>query len=164
MTGEIREFFLFQIGNEMLGLPMEVVEEVLTCSPITPIPGTAKFVKGLAAVRGKIMSVIDGGLRLGIPVKSDEHFVICRVRGNQTAVTIERPIEAGGLCVRRLAQSELSTRVNERKLNPRLFASAWRLYSREQEEDEWKPTDRIFLEVAPDQFVSDQMASQLMRA
>lgn len=164
MSQEIREFFLFQIGDEMLGLPMDVVEEVLTRSPITPIPGTAKFVKGLAAVRGKIMSVIDGAIRLGLNGRGDDHFVICRVRGNQTAVTIDRPIEAGSLSVRRLAPAETQARLTEKKLNTRLFAASWRLYSREREDGPWKPTDRVFFEIEPDQFVSDQMASQLVRA
>lgn len=164
MKHEYREFLLFQIGPELLGLPMNVVEEVLTRSPVTPIAGTAAFVKGLSAVRGRIMSVIDGGMRLGIPKSMDQHYVICRVRGNQTAVSIERPIEAGQLCVRKLAPEEMNARLAERRLNPRLFAACWRIYAQEREHGPWQPTNRVFFEVEADQFVSDQMASQLMRA
>lgn len=162
MSHEFREFFLFQIGEVMLGLPMGVVEEVLMDSPVTPIPGTAKFVKGLAAVRGRIMSVIDGGARLGVAKNSDRHFMICHVRGNQTAISVERPIEAGNLCVRKLSAEELKRALEESKLNPRLFCGAWQIFKGEG--NNWTATDRVFLEVLADQFVSDQMASQLMRA
>ena len=164
MKPEFHEFFLFQIGGRELGLRMHAVEEVLLESPVTPIPGTAEFVKGLSAVRGKIMSVIDGGRRLGIPGSKGGHFLICQVRGNQTAVIIERAVEAGSFCVEKVSDKEFAEILSEYRLNERLFAVAWKIFSRNSESEPWAPTNRIFLEIAPDQFVSDQMASQLMRA
>lgn len=163
MSTEFHEYLVFQIGDLLLGLPMDQVEEVVTQSPITPIPGTAGFVKGLAAVRGKIMSVIDGRMRLGLEQGNDQHFVICRVRGNHTAVTVERPIEAGTLCLQQITDKEMHALIAEqRKINPRLFLAGWRIF--EKKNDEWVSTPRIFLEIISDQFVSDQMASQIVHA
>ncbi len=164
MKQEFHNFFLFQIGGRELGLPMSAVYEVLLESQVTPIPGTASFVKGLSAVRGKIMSVIDGGERLGIDGNSGGHFLICKVRGNQTAIVIERAVEAGNICVEKVSAFDFSKILLDNQLNERLFNSAWKVFTRASEKDDWISTGRIFLEVIPDQFVSDQMASQLLRA
>lgn len=160
MSVERKEFLLFEIGTEMVGIFLDHVEEVTPCSPSTPIPRTAGFVRGLAAVRGRVMSVIDGGLRLGIPSHKDNNFLICKVRGNATAVAITKPVEAGAIWVRRLGNSEQEQYFAARPTwNRRAFLDVFQIF-RETTEG-LAATEQIFPEVRTDLFVSDQMASQL---
>lgn len=156
MNDSIQNLLLFTIGEQMLAMRMEVIEEVLPKSPATPIPRTAPFVRGIAAIRGRVMSVIDGGLRLGIPSMNDGHFIVCKVRGNLTAVTVERPLEAGLFQVKAL--SPVSTRVflEDRRLPHRLFHAVWEIPGTKQ-----NPEIRYVPEVNADQLVSDRMASQI---
>lgn len=159
-TNTEKGLFLFSIGPVTLALSMDAVEHVIPATEITPIPKTARFVLGIAAVRGQIMSVIDGGLRLGISSHKSEYFAVCHVRGNETAVLIDQPLEAKDLHLCSLGQSDYEFLLNRYKLNGKLFNGAWEIL--EKRSERWLPTGRKILEVNADQFVSDQMASQIV--
>ncbi len=155
-----RELFIFDIGGVPLALRMEDVEYILPASEITSVPKTAQFVLGLAAVRGKIMSVIDGGLRLRIQRQGTSYFVVCHVRGNTTAVLINRPLEAKNLSVKKIESSDVERILARHKLNPKMFSAAWEILKKK--DSHWSETGRKFLEINTDQFVSDQMASKII--
>lgn len=155
-----RELFIFDLGGIPLAMRMEDIEHILPATEITPIPKSARFVLGLAAVRGRIMSVIDGGLRLGVQRRKSKYFAVCHVRGNTTAVLIDQPYEAKNLAVRALEKSDMEFLLTRHKLNPKMFNGGWEIL--EQKEGRWTLTGRKLLEINADQFVSDQMASQIM--
>lgn len=160
MSREMQDFLIFRIGEESLGLRLSEVEEVLPKSSTTPIPQTANFVRGVAAIRGRVMSVIDGGLRLGIPSMYDAHFIVCKVRGNLTAVTIEKPLEAGTMWVEKLSDFAAQDYLKKRGLPARLFSGVWQI-CRQNEFKEVQATGNYFAELNADQLVSDRMASQI---
>ncbi len=160
MNVDQKELFLFELGKLSLALRIEDVENVFSATEITPIPKTANFVLGIAAVRGKIMTVIDGGLRLGISQENKDYFAVCQVRGNETAIVIDKPLEAKNLAVRELDNRELDFLLGRHKLNAKLFHSGWEIL--EKRDDRWSTTGRKLLEINADQFVSDQMASQIL--
>jgi twitching motility protein PilI len=64
----------FGVGDLNLITELTSVVDVLDCPVITPVPGTQPWVKGICNVRGKLYSVVDFGLFLGVaaPVSGNE--------------------------------------------------------------------------------------------
>lgn len=63
---------IFTLDNELYGIPLSSVKEVIGMVNITPIPHVPPFFKGLINLRGKIMSVIDLRLKLALTAKEYE--------------------------------------------------------------------------------------------
>lgn len=53
------------IGGRAYAIPLRLVEEVLPILPADPLPGGPAWLIGMAMLRGRLVPVIDGGLRLG---------------------------------------------------------------------------------------------------
>lgn len=53
------------IGGRAYAVPLNLVEEVLPVVPADPIPGGPRWLLGMAMLRGRLVPLIDGGLRLG---------------------------------------------------------------------------------------------------
>ena len=60
----------FSINNHLLLASLHDVQEVLDCPPLTYIPRTKKWLKGIANVRGRLLPVIDLEIYLGGNEKS----------------------------------------------------------------------------------------------
>lgn len=56
----------FQLGNELLGVDVQKVLEVLRNKGITPIPRSENFVRGIVQFRGEIVTVIDFSEKLNL--------------------------------------------------------------------------------------------------
>ena len=74
MTAEILDqdaqkgkYMTFKSGNEYFAIGIEYVSEIIQFQKITVIPETADYIKGLINLRGKIIPVIDVGLRFNQP-------------------------------------------------------------------------------------------------
>ncbi len=57
-------------GAERYGLPLAEAAGVLPMRPCTPVPGAVPALLGLAAVSGRIVSVLDLARALGRPVRA----------------------------------------------------------------------------------------------
>lgn len=57
------KYMTFKSGNEYFGLKIQYVNEIIQIPPITAIPRTEDYIKGLINLRGKIIPVIDVRLR-----------------------------------------------------------------------------------------------------
>jgi purine-binding chemotaxis protein CheW len=58
-------YLTFELGSEAFGLEISHVTEIVGMQPITPIPESQAYVKGVINLRGKIIPVIDVRLRFG---------------------------------------------------------------------------------------------------
>lgn len=56
----------FRIGKETYGVDISTVREIVRVQEITRVPGTPEFVLGVVNLRGRILSVVDLGHRLGL--------------------------------------------------------------------------------------------------
>ena len=65
-TGETatKQLVGFFIGDEMFGVDILTVQEIIRDSPITPIPDAPDFLEGVINLRGSIIPVIDLRKRL----------------------------------------------------------------------------------------------------
>ncbi|MBP1711739.1 MAG: chemotaxis signal transduction protein [Deltaproteobacteria bacterium] len=66
--GSIKDRFLtFLLGEELFGVELSQVMEIGGLQPITEIPVTPEYVKGVANLRGNIIPFMDARLRLKKP-------------------------------------------------------------------------------------------------
>ena len=66
---QVGRFLTFALAEEFYGLEIRHVTEIVVMQPITPIPETPEYVKGIINLRGKIIPVIDMRLRFHSPTK-----------------------------------------------------------------------------------------------
>ena len=60
------KYLTFSLSNEEYGIGILKVKEIIGMMPITLVPQTPDFVKGVINLRGKVIPVIDLKLRLGM--------------------------------------------------------------------------------------------------
>ena len=63
------KYLTFVLNKEQYGLEIMKVREILGVLPITPVPQTPPFVKGVINLRGKVIPVIDTRLKFGMEEK-----------------------------------------------------------------------------------------------
>jgi purine-binding chemotaxis protein CheW len=160
---DTRELLIFDVRGLNFSVPLGSVEEVVPTNVITKVPSSPPFLLGLSAVRGKVVGVIDAAVRFGIPPGLNSFFMVCRVRGNQTAVTIDRPVMAGLLCVRPLEAVEFELLRAAAGIDSKFLSGAFELLEGADEQAP-RSTGVKCLEVVPDLFVSEQMAGRIEEA
>jgi twitching motility protein PilI len=81
----------FRVGDLLLVTPLDHVSEVLPCPAYTLVPGTRRWLKGIANVRGTLVTVIDLPEFFGKnPIRLDERsrLLILNVPGISTALLV----------------------------------------------------------------------------
>lgn len=104
----LERIVLLGVGGHWLGVPIGAIREIIPPRPYTPLPGSEPFVCGLINLRGRIVTVIDLGARLGLPpaaARPDHSVVILEHEGRLVGMAVEevsRIVEAdlGALEVR----------------------------------------------------------------
>jgi purine-binding chemotaxis protein CheW len=84
-----------RIGSTRWALPVIQVIEVLRDAPISRIPGAASGVRGLVNHRGRVVTVADPALALGLaeqPVESPE-VVVLQVDGRRFGIAVDAVVE-----------------------------------------------------------------------
>jgi chemotaxis protein histidine kinase CheA len=67
------KYLVASLGGEEYGLPVLVVQEIVTLLPVTRIPRVPNFVRGVVNLRGHVIPVVDLRARLGMePLAPDE--------------------------------------------------------------------------------------------
>lgn len=65
------KYLTFVLGDEEYGFDALKVEGILSLQPITPIPNSPYYVKGVTTVRGRVAPIISARARLGMPEVED---------------------------------------------------------------------------------------------
>ena len=60
------KYLSFTLANEEYGMGILKIKEIIGMMPITPVPRTREFVRGVLNLRGKVIPVVDLRLRFGI--------------------------------------------------------------------------------------------------
>ena len=61
------KYLTFVLNQEQYGVEILKVREILGLLPITPVPQTPHFVKGVINLRGKVIPVVDTRLKFNMP-------------------------------------------------------------------------------------------------
>ena len=94
---EARQYLTFKLGNEIFGIDVAKVREVLDFTGITKIPRTPDFMSGVINLRGSVVPVVD--LRLCFQMSKTE-----RTR-NTCIVVVEVLLEGESTVIGALADS-----------------------------------------------------------
>ncbi len=119
--GNLEDFVTFFIGDQMFGIPVLRVQDILTPDQIAPIPLAPKEVVGSINLRGRIVTVIDVRTRLGLPPREGE-------RTGNMGVTVEQNNDLYTLLVDKIGDVIGLSRDSYEK-NPGTLDPLWRGFS-----------------------------------
>lgn len=155
-----KSILVFELANSKFGLNLDAVEEVVPAAQYTKVPNSPPFFLGLTAVRGKVIGVIDAARRYGIGPSLNSHYVVCYVRGNLTAIAVDRPVIAGDVLLKEYSPGDTQTLISRSKVDPKFIKGGFEVLEA-NETGEIVTTGIEFCEVDPDLFVSAEMASRV---
>ena len=84
-------FLLAQVAGRPVAIPADQVDSVVDLAEVVPVPGADRALRGLAALRSRVVTVIDTGLALGLDATpaGARRAVITRVDGHHYAVLVD---------------------------------------------------------------------------
>lgn len=85
------QWMTFVLGDEVYGLDVMGIKEVLRYTDIAPVPGAPHYVLGIINLRGNVVTVIDARARFGLPPKE--------VTEETRIVVLETEVETIGILV-----------------------------------------------------------------
>jgi purine-binding chemotaxis protein CheW len=86
------QYCTFQLGQQLFGVDVLNVQEVVRDQAVTPVPRAPETVVGLINLRGSIVSTIDTRLCLGMPALEDRSGtvnVITRTSGGVVSLLVD---------------------------------------------------------------------------
>jgi purine-binding chemotaxis protein CheW len=80
---------IVRAGGQSCALPIEAVVETLRPGSIAPIPGAPAFVRGLMAIRGAAVPVVDLAGLLGVGSSQGSRLVVVRAAERRVALWVD---------------------------------------------------------------------------
>ncbi len=118
---DLEDFVTFRVKKQLFGIPVLMVQDILSPDRIASIPLAPPEVRGSINLRGRIVTVIDVRVRLGLPSSTE-------ASENAMAVTVEHEHELYTLLVDSIGDVvSLSNDLYER--NPATLDSLWREFA-----------------------------------
>lgn len=85
----VMRWVTFRLDNEIYGINVMQVQEVLRVSEIAPVPGAPGYVLGIINLRGNVVTVMETRSRLGLPSREvDDASRIVIVEASKIVVGI----------------------------------------------------------------------------
>jgi purine-binding chemotaxis protein CheW len=86
---EVLQWVTFRLANEIYGINVMQVQEVLRFTDIAPVPGAPPYVLGIINLRGNVVTVIDTCQRFGLsPIEITDNTRIVIIESNQQVIGI----------------------------------------------------------------------------
>ncbi len=89
----VLKFLTFFLGREQYGVDILKVQEIIGLLPVTRVPHTRPYVKGLVNLRGKILPVVDLRLWFGlepVPPTDESCVIFVQVRDVEMGLIVDR--------------------------------------------------------------------------
>ncbi|MDA0353006.1 MAG: chemotaxis protein CheW [Chloroflexi bacterium] len=64
----VRQLVVFELANEVYGINIGAVREIIRTQTVTYVPDAPDFVEGVINLRGRVIPVVDLCKRFGLPV------------------------------------------------------------------------------------------------
>jgi len=85
------KYLTFQMGKEVFGIEILKVQEIIGMMPVTRVPKTPAFVRGVINLRGKVIPVIELRRKFGMETREDTDrtcIVVVQISGAVGVVTM----------------------------------------------------------------------------
>lgn len=79
LTAAERGWLIFHLAGQVYAAPLTQVSEVIRDGEVTPVPGAAGDLLGIRHLRGRVVPVMDGCLRLGLIRDADTDMSKARI-------------------------------------------------------------------------------------
>lgn len=82
------QFSTFRLGDRLFGLDLMMIREINRILDITPVPHAKEHIRGLINLRGQIVTILDLGVRLGLPsreISDESHNIILKTNAELAA-------------------------------------------------------------------------------
>ena len=97
-VGEEQLIATFELGSDgVFGIDATLIQEVVMVGEITPVRHASDYVAGIRNLRGRIITVIDSGVRLGLgPVEigPESRILIADWKGEPVGLLVDRVTDA----------------------------------------------------------------------
>ncbi|MCK4951125.1 MAG: chemotaxis protein CheW [Gammaproteobacteria bacterium] len=93
---EIIQWVTFRLDNEVYGINVMQVQEVLRVTEIAPVPGAPDYVMGIINLRGNVVTVIETRKRFGLQsgeIDDSTRIVIVEADGNVVGILVDAVAE-----------------------------------------------------------------------
>ena len=96
-VGKEGKFLTFSLANEEYGIGILKIKEIIGMIPITPVPHTPDYVKGVVNLRGKVIPVMD--LRLRFNMEAIDYtertcIIVVEIAGTSDTIQIGIVVDA----------------------------------------------------------------------
>ena len=107
-AAEVFTFVTFSIGDELYGVEVTRVHEIIGMVDITYVPQSRKFVKGVINLRGSVVPVIDMRIKFGMELMDFTQFtviVIVEVKGRLVGMIVDSVSDVTELTADKISDS-----------------------------------------------------------
>lgn len=90
---QAKQLVVFNVAELSCGIDIEYVQEINKKCDITPVHLAPPYIKGVINLRGRILSVIDLRIKMGLQAKESQHdnrMVIVSWRGEHVAIEVDK--------------------------------------------------------------------------
>jgi purine-binding chemotaxis protein CheW len=97
LTDREGKYLTFTLASEEYGIGILKIKEIIGMMPITSVPQTPSFVKGVVNLRGKVIPVVDLRLKFGMPaIDYTERtcIIVVEISGQSGAIKIGIVVDA----------------------------------------------------------------------
>ncbi len=96
-TNEILAHLTFRLDTELFAINVSKVISILEMSYITKIPNAPVYLKGVINLRGKVLPVIDGRIKMGMPTKEADResaIIVLSILVDTAVVSVGLQVDA----------------------------------------------------------------------
>jgi purine-binding chemotaxis protein CheW len=91
------KYLTFSLGSEEYGIGILKIKEIIGMMPITSVPQTPEYIKGVVNLRGKVIPVMDLRLRFGMPATDYTErtcIIVVEISGQACTVQVGVVVDA----------------------------------------------------------------------
>lgn len=90
------QVLIFRIGNELYGINLEIISEIIRYKKAAPIPNTPHYVHGLITLRGHMVPIINSHLRLNLllpKASTQRRIIIVELNNEFMGLTVDEAFD-----------------------------------------------------------------------
>ena len=90
------KYLIFALEGEEYGLGILTVREIVSLLPLTPVPQTPSYVKGVMNLRGKVIPVIDLRVKFGLAEAASDRqtaIIVVQIGDAQAGILVDHVLE-----------------------------------------------------------------------
>lgn len=90
------KYLTFFLAGEEYGIEILKVHEIIGVMPITTVPRTPRFIRGVINLRGKVIPIVDLRMKFGMPGKEQTEetcIIVVQIAGAQIGTMVDKVSE-----------------------------------------------------------------------